>query len=201
MRRPAAPSEDATESPTAGTDETDGASTSEIMDMIEELVEEAGTSGEAVSLHSCLCHIPIDKLPAGTLAQLLFFSASLIASSFLRGSLFSPLPPPLVAQIASQSFSMPRVPDVITWQCLILLILPKDRHANCQAGLQVAEGAEQTGEALKAEVAALSAQLQQNEEVLKASQERYLRLNADFDNYRKRSVSSCGMLCTLVIPM
>ena len=37
--------------PTAGEDEADGASTSEIMDMIEELVEEAGTSDQSVSLY------------------------------------------------------------------------------------------------------------------------------------------------------
>ena len=49
--RPAAPAEDGADIPTAGTDEADGASTSEIMDMIEELVEEAGTSEDAVSLH------------------------------------------------------------------------------------------------------------------------------------------------------
>lgn len=56
--------------------------------------------------------------------------------------------------------------------------------------LQAAEGAEETGEALKAEVAALSAQLRQSEEASKAAQERYLRLTADFDNFRKRSVRS-----------
>ena len=49
--------------------------------------------------------------------------------------------------------------------------------------------AEEQGETLKAEVASLSAQLRQSEEALKASQERYLRLTADFDNFRKRSVS------------
>ena len=54
---------------------------------------------------------------------------------------------------------------------------------------------EETGEALKAEVASLTAQLRQSEEALKASQERYIRLNADFDNFRKRSVSTPnGML-------
>ncbi len=56
--------------------------------------------------------------------------------------------------------------------------------------LQSAEEAEEQGETLKAEVASLSAQLRQSEEALKASQERYLRLTADFDNFRKRSVSS-----------
>lgn len=48
--RPAAPSEDATASAAAGTDQAEGASTSEIMDMIEELVEEAGSSEDTVSL-------------------------------------------------------------------------------------------------------------------------------------------------------
>ena len=57
------------------------------------------------------------------------------------------------------------------------------------AVLQSAEEAEGQGVALKAEVASLSAQLRQSEEALKASQERYLRLTADFDNFRKRSVS------------
>ena len=56
--------------------------------------------------------------------------------------------------------------------------------------LQAAEGAEETGEALKAEVAALTAQLRQSEEASKAAQERYLRLTADFENFRKRSVSA-----------
>ena len=60
---------------------------------------------------------------------------------------------------------------------------------------QAAEVVEETGEALKAEVASLTAQLRQSEEALKASQERYIRLNADFDNFRKRSVSAPhGML-------
>jgi len=48
--RPAAPSEDATASAAAGTDQAEGASTSEIMDMIEDLVEEAGSSEDTVSL-------------------------------------------------------------------------------------------------------------------------------------------------------
>ena len=48
--RPAAPLEDATASAAAGTDQAEGSSTSEIMDMIEELVEEAGSSGDTVSL-------------------------------------------------------------------------------------------------------------------------------------------------------
>ena len=56
--------------------------------------------------------------------------------------------------------------------------------------LQGPEEAEETGEALKAQVAGLTAQLQQSEEALKSAQERYIRLNADFDNFRKRSVSS-----------
>ena len=59
-----------------------------------------------------------------------------------------------------------------------------------RAVVQTAEEAEGQGEALKAEVAALRAQLRQSEDALKASQERYLRLTADFDNFRKRSVSS-----------
>lgn len=49
--RPAAHADDAADAPTADMDRADGASTSEIMDMIEELVVEAGTSEEAVSLH------------------------------------------------------------------------------------------------------------------------------------------------------
>ena len=48
--RPAAPSEDATASAAAGADQAEGTSTSEIMDMIEELVEEAGSSEDTVSL-------------------------------------------------------------------------------------------------------------------------------------------------------
>ncbi|CAL5228704.1 g11885 [Coccomyxa viridis] len=103
--RPAAPAEDAANMPTAGEDEADGASTSEIMDMIEELVEEAGTSDQSS-----------------------------------------------------------------------------------------AEEAEEQGETLKAEVASLSAQLRQSEEALKASQERYLRLTADFDNFRKRSTAEKAQL-------
>ena len=55
--------------------------------------------------------------------------------------------------------------------------------------MQGAEEAEETGEALKAKVSSLTAQLRQSEEAQKASQERYIRLNADFDNFRKRSVS------------
>ena len=42
----AASSEAAAQSTAAQTDETDGASTSEIMDMIEDLVEEAGAAEE-----------------------------------------------------------------------------------------------------------------------------------------------------------
>ena len=38
-------------------------------------------------------------------------------------------------------------------------------------------------------MAGLTAQLRQSEEALKSAQERYIRLNADFDNFRKRSVS------------
>ena len=34
----------------------------------------------------------------------------------------------------------------------------------------------------------LTAQLRQSKEALKSAQERYMRLNADFDNFRKRSV-------------
>ena len=34
----------------------------------------------------------------------------------------------------------------------------------------------------------LTAQLRHSEEALKSAQERYIRLNADFDNFRKRSV-------------
>ena len=54
--------------------------------------------------------------------------------------------------------------------------------------LQGPEEAEETGEALKAQVDGLTAQLRQSEEALKSAQERYIRLNADFDNFRKRSV-------------
>ena len=43
---------------------------------------------------------------------------------------------------------------------------------------------------LKAEVASLTTQLQQSKEALKAAQERYIRLNADFENFRKRSVGA-----------
>ena len=59
--------------------------------------------------------------------------------------------------------------------------------------MQGPEAAEETGEALKAQVAGLTVQLRQSEEALKSAQERYIRLNADFDNFRKRSVRNCDM--------
>ena len=56
--------------PTAGEDEADGASTSEIMDMIEELVEEAGTSDQSVSLRHSHATPSTPTVPTQTLTLL-----------------------------------------------------------------------------------------------------------------------------------
>ena len=45
---------------------------------------------------------------------------------------------------------------------------------------------------LQAEVASLSAQLTMAQEALKVATDRYVRLNADFDNFRKRTVRQSG---------
>ena len=159
--RPSVAPEDAPQPAAAQAEDLEDTSTSEIMEMIEELVEEAGAAAEAVSLTNHL-------ILAETISKLCLLCAGNLGTS-----------------------------SISTDACVGLLLAHRISHWSQSAismvstmkPLQGPEEAEETGEALKAQVDGLTAQLRQSEEALKSAQERYIRLNADFDNFRKRSVS------------